>query len=445
MRTTWTTRFALASLCALWAFPNASDAQGWRDYDSEGPGFRVGQLELHPGIGAEIGFDNNVFYEDTELDSAAILRLTAHLDVSTLNAQRRLEGEAADDDGAMVAFRGGVEGSFYHYFTDRVRDQAGDRLSGKGRLNLMINPNGRFTVRLHELFERTVRPFTDADSEAGETIGFGRNHNEAGIEFQMRSRGDVLKGRLGYTHKYSFYDDNVFDYATRSSHVATGGLSWRFFPTTTLLYETEVDFSTHPNEADAAVAPTLVTDGIRVENRVGVNGAVTDRFSLTAMVGYGVGFYDQADDYDSVTGRLEARWRPRDTVQLALGYERRFSPSLIGNFSRQNRIYLNATLLMIDRLLIGSKNWLSFDKSGAALRPDVMTNVGDELRRKDIRGYASLYGEYRFTDWLAMTAEAAYSFDLTDFDYSTGGLPPLVDPPADYGKVEAWLGLRVFY
>lgn len=45
----------------MWARPAA--AQGWlkdRRYQ-EGAGIRAGNLELHPGVGGEIGYDSNWF------------------------------------------------------------------------------------------------------------------------------------------------------------------------------------------------------------------------------------------------------------------------------------------------------------------------------------------------------------------------------------------------
>ena len=433
-----------AVVLSLWMAATDVSAQGWRDYDAEGSGIRVGRLELHPGIGAEVGFDNNVFYESDNLDSAAILRMTAHLDLSTIGAERATEGEAAEDNGAMVEFRGGLEGSLHHYLSGRLSDTARDRLSGGGDLELMINPHGLFTVRLHERFKRTIRPFTDPNRESGEVLAYGRNNNDAGVEFLIKSRGDVLKGRVGYTHHFEFFDDNDFNYANQYAHTIDGGLSWRFFPSTALLYETEVRIAGFPNDADVAIAPSLVTDNITVSNRIGVNGAITDTFSLSAMIGYEAGFYDQADDYDSVSGRAEVRWHPRPTTNFALGYRRRFSPSLIGNFTSEHRIYLNSQLLLIDRVLLGSKLWVSFDKSGSTLRPDI-TPLGNDIKRKDIRGFASLYTEFRLTDWFAITGEVSYAIDITDFDFNTANSPPLVDPPGDYSKIEAWIGARVFY
>jgi hypothetical protein len=54
---------------------------------------------------------------------------------------------------------------------------------------------------------------------------------------------------------------------------------------------------------------------------------------------------------------------------------------------------------------------------------------------------ASLSGEYRLVDWFAITAEANYWQNFTDFAF--------VDPmgnedPAEFKRFEGWLGVRAF-
>ena len=66
---------------------------------AEGPGIRLGDFELHPGIGIEGGYDSNVFFSDggatsTAIVPSGILRITPHFFFSTVSAQREAEGES---------------------------------------------------------------------------------------------------------------------------------------------------------------------------------------------------------------------------------------------------------------------------------------------------------------------------------------------------------------
>ena len=94
-------------------------------------------------------------------------------------------------------------------------------------------------------------------------------------------------------------------------------------------------------------------------------------------------------------------------------------------------------------LQLGVQAWASVYKTGLALSPDG-TLLGNQPFRKGTRVYAGIFGEYRFTSWLALFADIGYLADFTDFRY-VGLSPTLIDPVANYQRFEAWLGLRVFY
>src|SRR4051812_44868019 len=58
---------------------------------TEGSGYRVGNLELHPGLAGEFGYDSNYLLRaSTEDPGAALhLKITPSLSVSTLSPQRK--------------------------------------------------------------------------------------------------------------------------------------------------------------------------------------------------------------------------------------------------------------------------------------------------------------------------------------------------------------------
>lgn len=410
----------------------------------QGPGFRVGNLELHPGVASEVGYDSNVFFQDQGVEDGFLLRLTGHLFLSTLGTERQQEGEAAPiPRGRPVIFRGGLRASYYHFFLDAVPDNVG----GDAFADVTINPDGRVALRLHETFGRTIRPFTDRAVLDGNDVSFGRNSNVAGADVLFRSHRGVLSGRLGYMLTFDFFDAASFRYANNLVHRLAGSSAWRFFPRTALLYELDVDLQRYPNR-DAPLAGSDLSDNVRIENRLGLNGIVTKLFSVATLVGYAAGFFEnvEVDDFEAVTARIEGRYRPRPSIATNFGYVRHFRPSFIGNYARSDRGYVNAMILMGGRFLVGSEAAVSYDKTGIALAPDGSL-LGTEARREGIRFSLRLYSEYRIRNWLGLTASAAYLADFTDFEFNTGAFPMAVipDPGAGYQKVEAWLGVRAFY
>lgn len=404
---------------------------------NEGPGFKAGRLVLHPGLSLEGGYNSNVFLQNENPDDSFILRLTGYLDVATEPPERQRGGDASLAKPQKIEFRGGIGASYYHYFSGRVPESVG----ADAHIDFKYNPSEVFTLHVRDVFLRTVQPFTNADTLQGTTSSYGRNTNTASLDLIGRSKGQVLEGRLGYTNFIEFFDADVFQYGNSLTHRVPASLSWAFFPSSALVYEAEYA-NQQFDEQRVANSATLLSDSNRVTNAIGYNGALTERFSLTAMIGYAAGFYNVGDDFDGVVARVDARWRPRPTISLLAGYERDFRPSFIGNYFEMNRLHADTRFTVSGALQLGIRAWVSFDKSGLALAPDGSL-LGTEPYRKDTRFFAGLYGEYRFKAWLALFGQLGYLADFTDFQYF--GAQPLLNPAASYQRFDAWLGLRVFY
>jgi hypothetical protein len=425
------------------------EAQAWLDDRdrAEGPGFRVGNLELHPGVGFEAGYDSNVFLQSQDERGSGVLRTTAHLLVSTLGPERLEEGEATEDaerDRQMIAFRGGINASYIHFTANRVRD---DVAGGLG-LDMTVNPTGPFTLRVHENFRRQVRPFAPDSGFTDRRIRWGRNRNVAGIDLGLRSRSGILQTSLGYAIEYEAFDDRTFRYANSLTHVARSNSSWRFLPSTAFIHEFELRVQRLTRwDTDA---PSLLSDNIRLSTMAGLNGAITNTFSVAALVGYAAGFYENelVNDFDSPIARVEMRWNPRRTVETALGYDRRFVPSVIGNYRKSDRLYARAQFLMLGALMIGPEAAVSWDVTDTALASEAGELLGNQPRRESVRVRATLFAEYRVTDWLALNATAGYMADFTDFEFREPVDPSegvLVDPLGNFQRFEVFGGIRAFY
>ncbi len=431
---------AFAALLVLAQLPTPAGAQGFSDDRSarEGPGFKTGRLVLHPGLSLEGGYDSNVFLSDQNEEGAFILRLEGYLDVATESTERQREGDSSRVEPQKITFRGGIGGRYYHYFFDRVPDNVG----ADAHIDFAYNPSKVFSLQIRDVFRRTIRPFSNANTPQGDTISYGRNINTGSVDLVGRSKSNVLEGRVGYTNVIEFFDAQIYGYGNNMTHRVPVSLSWLFFPTSALVYTMDYANQRYLNPEEVAASPTLLSGNNRVTNLIGYNGALTERFSLTAMVGYAFGFYKVGDDYDDVVARIDTRWQPRPTVALVTGYERDVRPSFIGNFVTINRLYANALFTISGALQLGVRAWASRDRSGLALSPEG-TLLGNETNRKDWRVFTGIFGEYRFTAWLAMFAQAGWLADFTDFRYE--GPDPLLDPPASYQRFDGWIGLRVFY
>lgn len=439
---------ALGVAVALSVMPTLASAQGWlADRDrAEGPGIRLGDFELHPGLGIELGYDSNLYYSSDDGMSpvarrdSGILRVTPHLLFSTVGPERTAEGEGQGGDPPVVQFRGGLSGSYYEFFNDETRRN----FSIDAGLRLTVLPERPFSFTVYDEFSRAIRPFTENTVSGASTA---RIDNSAGIDFNFMTDGGVLQVRLGYRFGLGFFESDQFAYANSFDHDVSLQETFRFLPQTALVHDTRVSYRDYYQSAGGGV---LLNDSVRLRTRLGLNGAITPELSLMVMAGYAAGFFDATatydQDYDAFVAQAQLTWRITEDVRLTLGYDRDAFAGYIGNYYTQDRGQASFQMLLFGSFLLGidaSVGYLDYgqivDRAGMPISADGSTE------RTDIRVTASLFAEYRFTEWLGINGQLQYTGDFTDFRYAVlvAGTP--IPDPAGYNKFEAWLGVRVFY
>jgi hypothetical protein len=436
---------------------------------TEGIGVRTGDLELHPGIAGEVGYDSNVFLRSTQtgVDNgapnapvvpSAVIRITPSLYISTLGVQRR-EGDALPP---AIAFRAGINATYRALFglgndasqssNDPSRE---DTVGGAADARLDILPGRTFGLGAFAGFTRTILPNT---GNADPNVSFNRDDVRVGGELVTQPSGGTLDWRLGYE-----FDDTLFEssegapYESYLQTVYTRG-RWRFRPRTSLIYEGSIGFNRYANVQEAFNAAGLVSS-TPVRAKIGLNGLVTDRFAMLLVAGWGASFVDSAplpqqQQYDSVIGQAELKWyltaspgiANANEISLALssisiGYTRDFQTSYLGNYYGIDRGYLK-----FDYFFAGSAYISLAGGVGAIEYPNIWYPSGMERHAAftDTRADATLLGEYRFTNTFALNATLRY----------TGNFSNQVVPEIGQGAVggygmawqhyEAYLGVRWF-
>src|SRR5450432_1345239 len=163
-------RFTLAATMLLGAFSLEAHAQQpWladRQY-GEGIGIRVGNLELHPGVSGEVGYDSNYFLRAPSEDPLAAyrLRITPSISLATLGPQRR-EGLSPSGTGVLL-FRGGAYVSYNELIAAdpaHSTEMSNQRHADVGAdLNLNVFPQGRVGVDTYANFVRVVQPSNETE------------------------------------------------------------------------------------------------------------------------------------------------------------------------------------------------------------------------------------------------------------------------------------------
>jgi hypothetical protein len=420
----------------LWSA--SAHAQGWLADRSraEGSGIRLGNFELHPGIGAEAGYDSNVFLSE-DPEGSPVIRVAPHLYLQTLGGERT-ENAAP----APVQFKAGVSGWLKHYF-----DAGPDTNVGVGQDALLtIKPGSVFTLELSEDFKRSIEPFAEAIAPPGTdevpNVSFARDQLTLGARTILGTPGGVLKGSLGYKFGIDHFEDEGFRDNRANSHTVSADTSWVFFPKTALLWDGSImrnNFIRSTDELTEAEMEDLTSvrnDSTTLKTRLGLNGAITPRIGFTLAGGYGAGFFDAGDEFESFIAQVEGRWRPEETILWSLGYDRETMVAYQGNFVHMNRFKTGTQLMLSGTVVIQGRVELTFLDFGA-----------DEVQRAerdDIHFLANLSGEYRLADWFAITLEGGYWQNFTDFVYVIDPMNPSLNDPAKYNRFEGWLGVRAF-
>jgi hypothetical protein len=443
---------------------------------NEGEGIRTGDLEIHPGIAGEFGYDSNWFYRtnksftptpasngppNTPPIPALEFRLTPSLYLSTLGAQRR-EGDLVAEPPS-VAFRAGVNATYREFIgvsSDPVASQPQNDISkqrnigGAADARLDILPQKPFGAAIYANYARVIQPnYATADPN----LAFNRDDIGVGGEFVVQPGGGTLDWRFGYRFHDTIFEDSTgtaFDYTMNEGY--TRG-RWKFQPRTALIYEGAIGYTAYTNQPQAQNTEGLV-NSTPVRAKIGMNGLVTERFALLAMAGWGASFYDTGTiraqpQYDSVIGQAELKWfisanpgiqSPNEVSlalsSLAVGYTRDFTNSLLGNYYGQDRGYLKFSYFFAGRAL------LTLEGGVAAIEYPNMYWADNTLRHgsfTDERVDATLFGEYRFTNALGVNATLRYTanFSNTQILAQEAG-PAFFD--MSWNRFEAFLGVRYF-
>jgi hypothetical protein len=441
---------------------------------NEGIGIRSGDLEIHPGIAGEGGYDSNYLLRSSTngvsngpplspVIPALEFRVTPSFYVSTLGQQRR-EGDTGLP--SPLAFRAGFNATYrelVNISSDPLagapnNDIAAQRnLSGAADARLDILPQRPVGGALFVNYARAILPNT---INANPDLSFNQDNIGGGGELAIQPGSGTLDWHFGYqAHATIFEDATGRPYDNIVQEPYTRG-RWKFRPRTALVYDATFRFITYSNADLAQPVPLITSTPIRA--RLGLDGLVTDRFALLVMVGWGASFYDttlaRQPQFDSVIAQAELRWflaaSPGIAAatdvglslsSIALGYTRDFQNSYLGSYFTQDRGYLKFYYLFAGRATITLEGGI------AAIEYPLLLWSDDTTRHAgftDLRADATLFGEYRFTDTLGLNATVRYTANVSNTLLDVTEPAPGAPIPAVYAmqwnRLEAFLGLRWF-
>lgn len=395
---------------------------------TQGIGIRAGQLELHPGVAGEVGYDSN-FFQGSGIDPTNFvvepivptlqLRVTPSLAVQTLSPQRKLtDGETAAPP--RIDFRSRLSARLTQLYSldSAYQDQVSLRTLFGADLDsqVAVLPNRPWGADIGLNFSRIEQPNNDPA-----VTGNASDRNSVGGSFGVRYQpgGGVLQWSLGYQAQLVIFDDAAFG-LNRVSHGPRTTGRWKFLPRTALLYDGSVSFVQHtqPNSRQ--------TDASPISSQIGLNGLISPRIALLVMGGWKAMFYEadragNIDDFDGPVGRAELTWylgappeQALDTPQVgastvAFGYQRDVSPSSLGNFLVLDRFYADLAYSVGGVLLLG------LNTAVAVIDHSVPRNTsGEPLTLEggglvELRPSARFSAEYRLSKVFALVGRTEFT------------------------------------
>jgi hypothetical protein len=366
-------------------------------------------LLLHAGVGAETGYDSNVFYANTNPQASPILRVLPYLELT--NASRA--GVAPDatyfDLSTALVYR-------EYLSTDpSIRQERAFMPTAAGTLEL--NANQQLSVGFGESFSRVEDP-PYASQIPSQGLGLiDRDTNQFQAHLRWAPGGGRLQSTVSYVNTIDIFENDNLSAANSMTHQGALDVAWRWLPKTAIFASLQQGYVSYFNPGKSSSYPLHALLGLR--------GLITERVQATVAAGYANGFYSVVAGPSGLRGNLTATadvvFRPTVLTTIGGGYRHDFQNAVLGNFYYLDAVYLNVGQSIAGRFgLGGSARYESRSYSGIPVTPAV---PGGATRHDDYWQVGANL-DYHFHSW--SYAGLAYSLmaNLSDWVQTNANNPP---------------------
>jgi hypothetical protein len=278
---------------------------------------------LHVALGADVGYDSNVFYSQTPT-SATVAHVTPAVDLSNGERDGRVPDGVFYDLGASLTYREYLSGG------DEVRKLRAFNPSVSGLLRLSSQQT--LSLSLADNFARTQDP----PYSLGAPI-ITHDRNIASLELKVAPGGGRIQLLLRYNNVLDLYEGLPYTNANNMGNEGVLDLSWRWLPKTAFFMQVAQGAVTYlrPTSSGVASYPFRAMAGLR--------GLLTEKLGLNLGAGYTNGFYASGvtpSGFGNVVLVGELIYNMSLTSKAGLGYRHDFQNSpFIGNFYNMDAVY----------------------------------------------------------------------------------------------------------
>jgi len=368
-------------------------AIGYQGLPAKSMGQTKGGIQLsdsalvHVGVGAEAGYDTNVFYSASNAQGSPILRVVPFFELT--NASR-----GGNVTNADVYFDLGASLTYREYLSNDplIRDQRAFMPAFFGNLELGRVQNLSFSI--NEGFTRSEDPPYVNQGQSTQPII--RDINMASAAARWAPGGGRLAAMLQYTNTLDAFETNNLRVANSMGHLLTADLSWKWLPKTAVVLQISQGYITYFNTNEAGKSkPTSYP----LHALGGLRGLITAKLAVNLLAGYSNGFYSNVPGPSGFRGNFsliaEGNYHPTLLSTIVVGYRHDFQNAVLGNFYYLDAAYLNVGQAIAGRFGLGfTARYESRSFQGVPLADGITF-----ISRHDNFWQVGLNLDYHIRDW----------------------------------------------
>jgi hypothetical protein len=418
----------------------------------DGAGVDLGVAVLHPGVGAEAGFDSNWFAQSKRLaQGTPVLRLTPSLALDT-DVYR---GPAAPPTNYRL--RAVTALTYREFFGSLSPEQR--NATGNANLALDLFSERAFSARLGASYLRSVQAPFDED-----LIPYF-NSPRSDLEASARLRGQLTgKGSLeaGYRLHKKLFEDEARAAYSNTLHQADAVARYALTDETNLMADGAIGFLSF--DQGKTVSPELISPlykSVPLRAHIGAEYNISKRLETRARIGYGSSQIDRqaspfVHQFHSVIGAVEGKFllfpkaTDRESATLSqsavtLAYTRDFKDNYLANFHTLDRVSVRLEYYWRGGVLLATE-------SGGALVQHPTAFFSDGSIRQDAfaetRLDTLLFAEVRPWESIGLNFTTKYTANLSNVTLDQS---PLLTPAQErqtagmrWSRLELYGGFRWF-
>lgn len=394
----------------------------------EGPGIKIGEgTVLHPVLGAETGVISNVFYANTQTQSAGLLRLMAQIGAASLGGARLDTSTSRTEDGSpdlgRFEYRLNLLASYDFMLSGDSQIQKAGGLGLGAGFHGIVNPMGGFAFGIDEDYMRLIRA-ADFESDAN----LNRDINTARLVGMIHPRGRSLSGYVYYMNTLDIFEQST-NYPDRMSNTIGLHPMWQWLP------QTQVYMDASWGVVSSLGNSTNKVTSYPLSVALGLGTLLTYKTTLNLSAGYTNGFYSKGPSFSAPELGATFGYRYSPLGRVLLGYQLMYSDSINANYYRDHIVlaslqqFYNPVVFMVQPELhlreYNGVNIVNPQLTGPNTRDDTIFAVTAGV-------------SYAFRNWFAATLSYRFSSVQTSYTYMLNGE---MGTPS-FARHEALLGVR---